>query len=66
MALSWEAIVAERLGGDPSRMKFMDVRFVRPQVLPGEVSICVGEDGTVGLGAGPGERATMLGTYETT
>jgi len=66
MALSWEAIVRERLDGDPTRMKAMDVRFVRPQVLPGEVSICVGADGSVGLGGGPGERATMLGTYETT
>ena len=66
MALSWEAIVRERLDGDVTRMKAMDVRFVRPQILPGEVSICIGDDGSVGLGAGPGERATMLGTYETT
>lgn len=66
MALCWEAIVAQRLDGDPTRMKAMDVRFVRPQILPQEVALCIGEDGTVALGTGPGERATMLGTYETT
>jgi hypothetical protein len=66
MAMCWEAIVAQRCGGDPTRLKSMDVRFVRPQLLPQEVALCIGEDGTVGLGVGPGGRATMLGTYETT
>ena len=65
MALCWESIVKQRLDGDSSRMKMMDVRFVRPLVLPTEVSVCVGDDGSVGIGEGPGGRATMLGTFET-
>ena len=65
MALSWEAIVKHRLDGDPTRMKSMDVRFVRPQPLPAQVSVCIGDDGSVGIGEGPGGPATMLGSFET-
>jgi hypothetical protein len=65
MALSWEAIVRRELDGDPSRMASMDVRFVRPQFLPEDVSVCIGSDQSVAIGAGPGERATMLGSFKT-
>jgi len=63
MALAWEAIVNEELGGDPDKMKWMDLRFVRPQILPGHCGVYVGDGGAFAVGVGPDERATTLGTY---
>ena len=63
MAIAWEAIVNETLDGDAHRLKWMDLRFVRPQFLPGACSVCIDESGGFAVGKGPGERATALGTY---
>jgi acyl dehydratase len=63
MAIAWEAIVKEELGGDASRLKWMDLRFVRPQFLPGTCSVFVDGQGGFAVGKAPGERATTLGTY---
>ena len=63
MAIAWEAIVASELAGDAERMKWLDVRFVRPQPLPGKCAVFIAENGNVSMGVEAGARATMLGTY---
>jgi hypothetical protein len=63
MAIAWEAIVNQELEGDPSRLKWMDLRFVRPQFLPGECGVFVDGNGGLAVGVGSGERATALGSY---
>ena len=63
MALAWESIVTHELGGDSSRLKWMDLRFVRPQFIPGTCSVFVDGTGNFAVGQGLGERATTLGTY---
>jgi acyl dehydratase len=65
LALAWESVVQAECGGDPAKMAWMDVRFVRPQLLPGEAVVAIGEGKSIAVGAGIGERATMLGTYGT-
>ena len=67
MALAFEAVVRERLGGDPERLRCIDVRFIRPLLLPGNVGVFVDPEaeGSLFIGKAPGEQAVMLGTFET-
>jgi len=63
MALAWESIVTHELNGESGRLKWMDLRFVRPQFIPGACSVFVDGKGNFAVGKGLGERATTLGTY---
>jgi hypothetical protein len=59
LALVVEALAAEH---GAAALKTVDVRFLKPLVLPASVEIAAA-DGHVGLGV-PGKPAAMLGTYE--
>ena len=49
--------------GDPTRLEHVEVRFVRPLVLPADVGVYVEEDGRLFVGEAPGAPATMVGTF---
>jgi hypothetical protein len=49
--------------GNTRRLKSLDANFTRPLVLPGRAGLFVWGDGEVGLGAGPGGPAFMLGRF---
>jgi hypothetical protein len=63
LARAYEALVSARCAGVPAKMKMVDVRFVRPLVLPGRVVACVREDG-VWLGEKAGGEAYLEGRFE--
>jgi acyl dehydratase len=64
-----EAIVKNRLAGDVSRFRGVDVKFVRPVVLPARVTYFVtpAADGAMGwfAGSAPGGPAYLTGTFRT-
>lgn len=59
LALATEALAVKH---GPERIHTIDVRFLRPLVLPASIEIAAA-DGHIGLGV-PDEPAAMLGTYE--
>lgn len=66
MARAFEGLA--RAGGDDERPEALDVRFTNPLVLPAEVGLYLGPEGsgddeerTVFVGDGPGETAYMMG-----
>jgi len=71
LARALEGITKTRWSGDPWRLKCVDVRFVRPLVLPAKAGLYL-EPGLVehprrlAVGSAPGGLAYMLGTLEET
>ena len=64
LARAFEALVSARLGGDPGRLRAIDVRFVKPLVLPARVVVCASDEGSVWVGDAPGGAAYLEGTIE--
>jgi hypothetical protein len=65
LARAWEALVGGPLGGDPARLRAVDVRFTRPLVIPARVSVYTGADGGLWVGDAPGGDAYLEGRHET-
>jgi acyl dehydratase len=67
LACSVEAVVRNRLAGRIDRLDSIDVRFLKPLILPQDLGVYVVEqdDGThtIATGAAPGGPAFMLGAY---
>lgn len=63
LARALEALVAHELGGDPSRLRALEVRFTQPLPLPATAALFVGEAGALWMGRGPGEAACLTGTF---
>lgn len=65
LARAVEALTRGVLAGDPSRLDTIDVRFVRPLVLPARVGVYVHGDG-IWVGDAPGGAAYLEGRFSTT
>lgn len=70
MAKAIECVVGQRLSGDVSGLRSVDVRFVRPLVLPAEARIFIGHEAFddahgLAVGSAAGGPAAMLGRYTT-
>ena len=68
LACAVEAVTRNRLAGRIDRITSVDVRFLKPLVLPAKLGVFVGEDGdskTLAVGVAPGGPAFMLGSYTT-
>lgn len=63
LARAIEGLNRNRFAGDPSRLSTIDVKFVRPLVLPAEVGLYVGGH-DLWVGAGPGGPAYLTGTFQ--
>jgi hypothetical protein len=64
LAWAWEALVSARFAGDRSVLRAVDVRFVKPVVLPATVRLFDhGPD--LAVGTAPGGPAYLVGTLET-
>ena len=63
MARAAEGIVRGRYAGDPTRLRSLDVRFVRPLVLPAEVGLYL-DDRKLFVADAPGAPAYLTGTVE--
>lgn len=66
LAHACEAVIAERWGGDTGRLKMLDVRFVKPLVLPASMGVFLGgqpqEEGeALTVGPASGGLAVMTG-----
>jgi len=59
-----EALNRARLAGDPSRLKAIDVRFVRPLVLPARAGVYVRGGSEIWVGDAPSGGAYLEGHYE--
>jgi acyl dehydratase len=64
LAHTWELLVRELWSGDTSRRAHVEVRFTKPLVLPADVGVFVGDDGTLALGDAPGAPAYLTGRIE--
>jgi len=51
-------------GGDPGWLSAIEVKFLRPLVLPATVKSFIHEDGSLLVGEAPGAPAYLTGTYE--
>lgn len=65
---SMQARVAESLNrqlfsGDPTQLAELEVRFVKPLLVPGKTSVWVTDDGDVAVGDAPGGPAALTGKY---
>jgi len=63
-ARAFEGLTRGLLDGDPRKLKLIDVRFVKPLVLPHRVGVYV-RDQEVFVGDGIGELAYMTGRFDT-
>jgi acyl dehydratase len=63
--LGWaiEGLNRNRFSGDAHRLRTIDVKFVRPLVLPADVGLFV-SDHAVHVGTAPGGPAFLTGTFE--
>ncbi len=64
LARALEGIVSRELGGNPSRLASLEVRFTEPLVLPAKASLFLGSDGAFFVGRAPGEPANLTGRFE--
>jgi acyl dehydratase len=64
LARTVESLNRSLWSGDVNRLKSIDVRFVRPLVLPANVGIFIDGDGGVFMGEAPGVTAYLAGEYE--
>lgn len=60
-----EGLNRARFAGDVTRLTAIDVKFVRPVLLPAELGLYV-TDHSVFVGAAPGAPAVLTGTFTTT
>ena len=60
-----ESLVRSRCGGDPAGLTMLDVRFVAPLVMPGEMSVHV-DDASSAVLVTDGDKGavTVVGTFE--
>lgn len=58
-----EALNRSRFAGDPTRLQWIDVRFVRPLVLPAAVGVYVGEGGALWVGDAPSGGSYLEGQF---
>ena len=65
MAKTIEGLNASLWSGDTGRLRVLDVRFVRPLVLPAQVGLYIDGRGGVWVGDAPGGPAYMQGNYNT-
>lgn len=65
MARAIEGLNRHLFGGDATRLKAFDARFVRPLHLPADVGLYIDGKGGVFVGLRPGGPAYLAGTYET-
>lgn len=65
MARAIEGLNKTLWAGDVRRLSVLDVRFVRPLVLPAKVGLYIDGEGGVWVGDAPGGPTYMQGTYET-
>jgi hypothetical protein len=63
MARTIEGLNRTVWAGDVARLKVLDVRFVRPLILPAKVGLYIDGAGGVWVGDAPGGPAYMQGTY---
>jgi acyl dehydratase len=63
LARAYEALVRVKGGGVPAGVRMVDVRFVRPLVLPRRTVVCVKDDG-VWVGEKAGGEAYLEGRFE--
>jgi acyl dehydratase len=66
MARTIEGLNRTLWAGDVDRLKVLDVRFVRPLILPAKVGLYIDGVGGVWVGDAPGGPAYMQGTYALT
>ena len=66
MARTIEGLNRTLWAGDVERLKVLDVRFVRPLILPAKVGLYVDGQGGVWVGDAPGGPAYMQGSYALT
>ncbi len=62
LALCWEALAKNLLGGDVHAIESFDVKLSRPLVLPRQVGIYV-HGGEIFVGDAPGEPAYLTGSF---
>lgn len=62
-AYAIEALNTHRFGGDPTRLRTIDVKFTKPVVLPAGPSVFVDGD-QIFVGDAAGEPAYLTGTFE--
>lgn len=63
LARAIEALNRNRFAGDPSRLAVIDVKFVRPLVLPSDVGLYV-RAREIYVGTAPGGPCYLTGTFE--
>lgn len=63
LARAWEGVVAARHVGNVSKMRTLDVRFVKPLRIPGDVGLYLADDNTFFVGNAPGAPACMTGSF---
>jgi acyl dehydratase len=64
MARAHEGLNRGLFAGDVNRIRVLDVKFTAPLTLPAKVGLYV-EGNNVYVGAAPGSRAYLVGTFET-
>jgi len=63
-ALMHESLVRSRCGGDPAGLTMLDVRFVAPLVMPGEMSVHVDDASSSVFVTNASGAITMIGNFE--
>jgi acyl dehydratase len=63
LARAVESLNKVVFSGDVTRLHTIDVKFVRPLILPAKVGVFVGPEGTLAVGDAPGGPAYLTGTY---
>lgn len=61
MARAVEVLTHGLWSGDPWRLRRLEVRFTRPLVMPADVGVYAGDDGTLAVGDAPGGPAYLVG-----
>jgi hypothetical protein len=64
LARAIEALNRSRFAGDPTRLHSIDVRFVRPLVLPARVGVYVGENSSLWVGDAAGGGSYLEGHFD--
>ena len=63
MARAWEGLVRTLAKGDPTRLAFVDARFVQPLPFPADVGLFVDDARGVWVGDAPGGVAYLEGSF---
>jgi acyl dehydratase len=65
LARAIESLNANVWSGDTRKLHTIDVKFVRPVILPSEVGVFIRGDGELAVGSAPGGPAYLTGTFTT-